>query len=100
MTTYEDPAHRGAAVLHQLADFDGKRVLEIGCGDGRLTWDYAHKAAHVTAMDPNDARITAAQTSTPFDLRERVRFLVSGIEGYAHPPTQSRFDIAIFGWSL
>ena len=33
----------------ELADFRGKRVLEIGCGDGRLTFGYAGDAASVHA---------------------------------------------------
>lgn len=100
MTIHEDPKNRSAAVLHKLANFTDKRVLEIGCGEGRMTWEYAAQAAHVTAMDPNADRIIAARSNTPPDLRERMRFLVSGIEAYIHPANEPKFDIAFFSWSL
>ena len=35
-----------------LVDLGGAEVLEIGCGDGRLTWRYAERAAYVTAIEP------------------------------------------------
>jgi len=40
------------AVLKHLS-FDGKDVLEIGCGDGRLTFKYAEMARRVVAIDPS-----------------------------------------------
>jgi len=33
-------------------DFSGKDVLEIGCGNGRVTWCYADSVASVLAVDP------------------------------------------------
>ena len=36
-----DPEGVETRVLHDLVDFRGKDVLEIGCGDGRMTWRYA-----------------------------------------------------------
>jgi 2-polyprenyl-3-methyl-5-hydroxy-6-metoxy-1,4-benzoquinol methylase len=46
-----DPENNETRALFDLADFAGQRVLEIGCGDGRLTWRYAGRAAPVTAID-------------------------------------------------
>ncbi|HZY41350.1 MAG TPA: class I SAM-dependent methyltransferase, partial [Anaerolineae bacterium] len=55
-----DPEDTETAALLDFADFTGKRVLEIGCGDGRLTWRYAAGAAHVTAIDPDADDIAIA----------------------------------------
>ena len=44
-----DPENNEPRALFDLADFNGRSVLEIGCGDGRLTWRYADNVAHVTA---------------------------------------------------
>jgi 2-polyprenyl-3-methyl-5-hydroxy-6-metoxy-1,4-benzoquinol methylase len=43
-------------------NFNGQRVLEIGCGSGRLTWRYADQAAHVVGIDSDS---TVMQVVTP-----------------------------------
>lgn len=50
----EDPEeHETAALLHIVPSIVGARVLEIGCGDGRLTERYAHSARSIIAVDPD-----------------------------------------------
>jgi cyclopropane fatty-acyl-phospholipid synthase-like methyltransferase len=39
-----DPENNELRALIKIADFKEKHVLEIGCGDGRLTWRYAEEA--------------------------------------------------------
>jgi predicted RNA methylase len=77
-----DPEDSETTALLAYADFTNKRVLEIGCGDGRLTWRYAEHAAQVIAIDPEKDRIEAAIKDTPEYLKDRVEFLVSGIEEF------------------
>jgi hypothetical protein len=36
MTLQKDPERTQTKYLHKFADFAGKRVLDIGCGDERL----------------------------------------------------------------
>ena len=43
MTIRTDPEGNETATLFDLVDLDGAEVLEIGCGDGRLTWRYADR---------------------------------------------------------
>jgi len=38
--------------IRELVDFSGKDVLEIGCGNRRVTWCYADSVASVLAVDP------------------------------------------------
>ncbi len=43
------------AVTALCGNLDGARVIEIGCGDGRLTFRYAAAARSVLAIDPIEA---------------------------------------------
>jgi cyclopropane fatty-acyl-phospholipid synthase-like methyltransferase len=95
-----DPEGKQSDTLYDIGIFDGKRVLEIGCGDGHLTWVYAGVARHTTAIDPSEEKIALAQQGTPGHLSERVEFLVSSIQDFAPPHIDRKFDITIFGWSL
>jgi 2-polyprenyl-3-methyl-5-hydroxy-6-metoxy-1,4-benzoquinol methylase len=95
-----DPENNESRALFALADFTDRRVLEIGCGDGRLTWRYAHKAAHVIAIDPFEGSIRRATENTPDDLKSRVEFRHIGFEDFAAASASSAFDIAILSWSL
>jgi 2-polyprenyl-3-methyl-5-hydroxy-6-metoxy-1,4-benzoquinol methylase len=100
MAVNKDPENNETATLHAMVDFKGKSVLEIGCGDGRLTWRYADQAAQVTAIDPDGKDIEAARANLPERLARNVSFLESSIEDFVKSFRGRRFDVAIFGWSL
>jgi ubiquinone/menaquinone biosynthesis C-methylase UbiE len=88
-----EPAAIAAAV-----DLDGKRVLEVGCGSGRLTMFIADRAAHVYAFDPKREDLAKAQAALSEIARDRVRFAVHSAE--ALDVERERFDLALCGWSL
>jgi predicted RNA methylase len=75
--TSVDPDGAELAALAQLVDFSGLRVLEVGCGDGRLTWRYAGPPEEVQGIDPDEEAIPAARAATPPVLRDRVCFDVA-----------------------
>jgi 2-polyprenyl-3-methyl-5-hydroxy-6-metoxy-1,4-benzoquinol methylase len=100
MTVRVDPEKNETRALLDLADLSGQRVLEIGCGDGRLTWRYAGKAKHVTAIDPFADAITRAKENIPDKLKDRVDFRHIAFEKFAAESKPSTFDRVILSWSL
>ena len=95
-----DPENNETRTLFDLADFSGQRVLEIGCGDGRLTWRYADRTAHVTAIDPFAESITRARENLPIQLQGRVEFHPIAFLDFATASAPSTLDMAILSWSL
>lgn len=90
-----DPEGHEVAALFALAPaLDGRRVLEIGCGDGRLTRRYAHHAESVLAIDPDATAIAPLLADTPANVEARAI-------GFLDAPLPERaFDLILFAWSL
>jgi ubiquinone/menaquinone biosynthesis C-methylase UbiE len=86
------------AVIATVVDLDGKRVLDVGCGSGRLTSFAARHAASVYAFDPNGDSVADAAAAISEEERRRVRFEVHSAEALDVP--RRRFDLALCGWSL
>jgi predicted RNA methylase len=93
-----DPEGAHLAALRRLGDFNDKRVLELGCGDGRLTLGLAAEAASVLAFDPDAEAVERARRFLPAALADSVVYQVASgneIEIEAHS-----FDLTVFSWSL
>jgi 2-polyprenyl-3-methyl-5-hydroxy-6-metoxy-1,4-benzoquinol methylase len=86
------------AAIAAIVDLHGKRVLEVGCGGGRLTGFAAGRAACVYAFDPEPENVANASAALAVELRERVRFAVHA--AVALDVVRRRFDLALCGWSL
>lgn len=71
MSRVIDPEGAHSAALHRLVDFRARHVLEMGCGDGRLTREIAPEAASVLAFDPDAEAVARATNSRPADRRRR-----------------------------
>jgi 2-polyprenyl-3-methyl-5-hydroxy-6-metoxy-1,4-benzoquinol methylase len=100
MSVRIDPENNETRALFDLVDFTGRRVLEIGCGNGRLTWRYARKAAHVTAIDPYADWIAQAQEALPAELHHRIEFHAMALADFAAAGEPSAFDVVLLSWSL
>ena len=86
------------AAIARVVSLDGQHVLDVGCGEGRLTAFAAARAATVYAFDPNSESIAAARAALTEEQRSRVRFAVHAADALDLP--RERFDVALCGWSL
>jgi ubiquinone/menaquinone biosynthesis C-methylase UbiE len=98
MTVQTDPERTESKYLQRYANLTGKRVLEIGCGDGRLTWQYAKSADRVTGIDHHRDDLRVATIDRPSDLGQRVIFTCA--DSIHLPFVKESFDIAILAWSF
>lgn len=93
-----DPEGHESACLAGVPELTGARVLEIGAGDGRLTWQYAARARSVVGVDPDHEALSYLMEDRPHGLWDRIAGTVSESE---HLPFASeRFDAAVLAWSL
>ena len=93
-----DPEGTEIRVLNSLCRFRGRDVLEIGAGNGRLTWRYADRAASVLGLEPDEGRVARAKAATTAGLRDRVEFRHADAATVDLPA--ARFDVVLFSWSI
>ncbi len=85
-------------LIERFVRLSGRRVLEVGCGDGRLTMQYAPKATTVVAIDPDPASIVEARRARTSEGIRNVSFHVGSAERLH--ARGALFDVALFSWSL
>ena len=93
-----DPERNEVTALQKVARWRGRRVLEVGCGEGRLTLRLAGLGAHVEALDADPGLIRTARRALPARYADRVRYRTGGAERLLHP--NGGFDRVVFAWSL
>lgn len=76
----------------------GKRVLDLGCGDGRLALGVALFATRVDGIDPDADAITAAKKSARKAGARNVRFATGAAQHLPYP--DAAFDVVILSWTL
>jgi 2-polyprenyl-3-methyl-5-hydroxy-6-metoxy-1,4-benzoquinol methylase len=100
MTIRVDAEGHETAALFGLVDLKGKDVLEVGSGDGRLTWRFAGRAAHVSAIEPYAPSADKAKQDIPKELKGRIEFLATGFDEFAARSRSETFDVLLNSWSL
>ncbi|MFN2121279.1 MAG: class I SAM-dependent methyltransferase [Anaerolineales bacterium] len=98
MPVDKDPEKRETDHLLHFGDFAGKRVLEVGCGDGRLTWRYASRALRVVGIDVDRDALRIAHIERPWDLADKAVFVEA--TSVRLPFHKESFDMAVLAWSF
>ena len=94
MAIEEDPeGHEINALRTIVPSFASCRVVEIGCGDGRLTRRYADTAESVVAIDPDAEAVAELVEELP-----HVDARAIGVDELILPPQS--IDVVLFAWSL
>jgi ubiquinone/menaquinone biosynthesis C-methylase UbiE len=76
----------------------GKRVLDLGCGDGRFALGMAPLASKVDGLDPDDEAISAAKRAARKSRLGNVRFAVGAAQQLPYP--DAAFDVVLLSWTL
>src|SRR5262245_23432437 len=94
MAIDEDPEGNESAAFESAGvHFTRCRVLEVGCGDGRLTKRYADDAASVIAIDPDSEAVAQLAIERPtVDVRP-IAFDELVLPDHS-------VDVVFFAWSL
>lgn len=90
---YIENAELTLETLLHFVTLEDRDVLEIGCGDGRITADMAGKSRRLVAVEPELESLAVAKNNIP-----GVAFFSSS--GEALPFTDKSFDIVLFTLSL
>jgi 2-polyprenyl-3-methyl-5-hydroxy-6-metoxy-1,4-benzoquinol methylase len=98
MTLRIDPEQNEVRALKSVAQWRGKDVLEVGCGNGRLTLRLARLGAKVTAVDPESTLIRSARKNLPERFADQIRYQVRKAEQLSYP--NDAFDLVVFSWVL
>ncbi len=98
MDVDKDPERSETKHLLEFAEVAGKRVLEVGCGDGRLTWRYLEQARRVAAIDLERDDLRVAVIERPSDIAGKVLFVQADSTNLPFPA--GSFDLSILAWSF
>ena len=75
---------RYSARLHEFADFAGKRVLDVGCGNGYVLSRFAREGAHTTGIDLTERAVGLSRRR--FEIAQLVgQFTVGSAEQLPFP---------------
>lgn len=98
MASEVDPQGVEPQVLLDAADFSNARVIEVGCGDGRLTFRYGRVSEFVVGLEPSRTRLASAADACPSEPKKRLTLMQAS--AIALPVRAGAFDIALFAKSL
>lgn len=98
MALRNDVAKIEQRYLFDMLDVTDSDILEIGCGEGRLTWQYAEFTQSVIAIDVEFDRLKEGLAVRPENLKSTVEMLAGS--AIVLPFANQTFDHVIFAWSF
>ena len=94
-----DPAGVEPSAILRAVDFHNAHVLEVGAGDGRLTFRYAEEGLRsVVGIDTKEPEIQSAAKVPRAEFRGRAQFLCASAT--ALPFSAEEFEIVLLASSL
>ena len=98
MATEVDPARVMPHAILQAAALGDARILEVGAGDGRLTFQYSSEVRSVIGIDTKELDIRSAVVAPRMEIRGQVRFLCASAT--ALPFSAEQLEIVLLASSL
>ena len=93
-----DPEGAELGAMRRFVSPGWNRLLDVGCGEGRLTTRLASLGKEAFGLDPVAADVERGWRAIPPDLRQHITLAVGTGE---HLPFPDRtFDVVFFSWSL
>jgi len=101
---FDDPSHylhgnavillRRALVRELLGELADTRIIDVGCGDGSLSLQYAESGSHITLIDFSETMLAAARNNIAAESAGRVTVQRADITA-AEPLTNSPADVVL-----
>ena len=73
--------------IHEMADLRNSRALEVGAGDGRLTFQYPRETKSVVGIDTKESAVRSCRV----ELRAKIQFLCA--RATALPLLEQKFEV-------
>jgi ubiquinone/menaquinone biosynthesis C-methylase UbiE len=98
MATEVDPAGIEPRAILQMVNFRNASALEVGAGDGRLTFRYAEVLRSVAGIDTKEPEVRSAAKVARLAFRGYAQFLCASAT--ALPFSGEEFEIVLLASSL
>lgn len=89
-----DLVDKAFAALTQTVKIEGKHVLDLGCGSGRLSQSMSPLVKSIVALDSSEAMIEELDTKELSNVEPVVDDLTRGLVAQ-HPAFRKQFDLVV-----
>ena len=95
---YYDPSHKEWKAIQELLVLKGKKVLEVGSGTGRITFNLAKSARSVMAVDKVPEFLSYIQQKAHKEKVHNIHFFASDVQEIEK--LDQTFDIIVSSWTM
>lgn len=83
---------RQRVVRELLGNLKQSRILDIGCGDGRISLQYASSTNTIVLLDLSAEMLNLARQNTPAEFRTTIQYTNGDLQTYQ---SQEQFDVIL-----